>query len=257
MPWTSRAFHAEDVAAFEAEDFKRSPLPCHVVLPTPGRRRTDRPSRWIARDRRLFSPPADGIKLAQSGGNTSIPRSPMSINSLSSTSTLNDLAAMIHRKLDKDQDGKLSADEFAGFLSSLLDGKKTAGVAGNGALTSDTFAATLNASASVASPAATATRTVMGTMGGFDPTKMADTEHKTFKYEIGRILQFFPNTPAGLKDALPEIQKLVPGAKIIGTNGDKIDFGEFEDNRKFRIGVIDVLQAAGAGGKSWQWLPVE
>jgi hypothetical protein len=94
-------------------------------------------------------------------------------------------------------------------------------------------------------------------MGGFDPAKLADTSHQTFKYEIGRILQHYPSTPSGLKEAMIEIQKLAPGAKIIGTNGDKIDFGGHIDNLAGRIGVVDVLQGAAAGGKCWQWVPIE
>lgn len=172
----------------------------------------------------------------------------MAINSLSSTSTLNDLAAVITRKLDKDQDGKLSTEEFASFLARLMD-TKTDGL--------NTTAVRPAATTGTPAKPAAADRPVVGTMGGFDPTKLADTKHQTFKYEIGRILQHYPNTPTGLKEAMVEIQKIVPGAKVVGSNGDKIDFGDFVDNRSFRIGVIDVLQAAGAGGKSWQWMPVE
>jgi hypothetical protein len=47
----------------------------------------------------------------------------------------------------------------------------------------------------------------------------------------------------------------VPGAKLIGN--DKIDFGSYIDPRGIKIGVIDVLQAAGAGGRAWQWAPVD
>jgi hypothetical protein len=74
---------------------------------------------------------------------------------------------------------------------------------------------------------------------------------------MGRILQGYANTPAGLREALPEIQQLVPGAKIVGSKGDKVDFGDYVDNRGTRIGVIDLIQAAGEGGKAWTWQPAE
>jgi hypothetical protein len=93
-------------------------------------------------------------------------------------------------------------------------------------------------------------------MAGFDDTKLRDESHTSFKYQIGRILQYYPNTPEGLWQALPEIQKLVPGAKIIGTHGDKIDFGTYDDPKSGRIGVIDVLLAAAEGGRGWAWQPV-
>jgi hypothetical protein len=65
-------------------------------------------------------------------------------------------------------------------------------------------------------------------MGGLDPAKLANLNHKSLKYEVGRILQYHPNTPEGLRAALPV--------------------------RGERIGIVDVIFAAGEGGKSWQWL---
>ena len=85
---------------------------------------------------------------------------------------------------------------------------------------------------------------------------MANASHDSTKYRIGRILQYYPNTPAGLRDALPEIQQIIPGVKIAGGNGDKLDFGSYVDPKGYKIGIIDVLQAAGAGGTAWQWAPV-
>jgi len=169
----------------------------------------------------------------------------MSTNSVSSLSPLNDLAATITRKFDKDQDGRLSVDEFAGVLSQLLGG------ATGGTLTNRA------SSLGLASEGASATRTPLGNMGGFDLGKLANLDHRTTKYEMGRIFQFYPNTPAGLRDALPEIQQLVPGVRIVGTNGDKLDFGDYVDPEGNRIGIVDVLQAAAEGGKSWHWIPVE
>jgi len=169
----------------------------------------------------------------------------MSTNAVSSTSPLTDLAATITRRFDKDLDGRLSIDEFAGVLSQLLGG------ANGGTLTNRA------SSLGLASEGASATRTPVGNMGGFDLGKLADQNHKTTKYEMGRILQFYPNTPAGLRDALAEIQQFVPGVSIVGTNGDRLDFGNYVDPQGNRIGVVDVLQAAAQGGKSWHWIPAE
>ena len=87
--------------------------------------------------------------------------------------------------------------------------------------------------------------------------KLDDTTSKSFKYQIGRILQYYPNTPAGLQDALPEIQALVPGAKITGSKGDRIDFGDYVDPKSGKIGVVDVILSAGTGGVAWTWQPEE
>ena len=171
----------------------------------------------------------------------------MSTSSITGTA-VRDLAATITKQLDADKDGKLSATEFEGFLSQFLTslGQNVT-----------TAAASANATTTAATTAPAAARPAIGNMAGFDAAKLANTAHDTFKYQIGRILQGFPNTPAGLREALPEIQTLAPGAKIVGSKGDSVDFGAYVDNRGTRIGVIDLVQAAGEGGKAWQWCPVE
>jgi hypothetical protein len=85
--------------------------------------------------------------------------------------------------------------------------------------------------------------------------KLDVPEHETPKYLVGRILSHYPPTPAGLQQALPEIQKYFPEARITGSKGDKIDFGSATYDGQ-RLGEIDVILAAGEGGKAWQWLPV-
>jgi hypothetical protein len=168
----------------------------------------------------------------------------MSTSPIQSTNVIQDLAAAVTRKLDADGDGKLSTTEFSGFLSQFL-----------GALQSNPLQGASSSALTVA--AATDQRQVAGTMAGFDPAKLANSGHDTTKYTVGRILQYYPNTPAGLREALPELQQIVPGVKITGSSGDKLDFGSYVDARGTRIGVIDVIQASGLGGRAWQWLPVE
>lgn len=84
---------------------------------------------------------------------------------------------------------------------------------------------------------------------GWDAAKWDDPGHRTPKYEVGRILSCYPHTPEGLRQALPEIQKLYPDAAILGSKGDKLSIPG--------VGVIDVILASGEGGKAWQWLPVD
>ncbi len=157
-------------------------------------------------------------------------------NAISSTSSMQDLAARITKRFDSDGDGRLSSDEFAGFLTGLMGGLGPAG------------GAVKTASAPQRAP--------VDPMPGFDSGKLADTTHKTVKYEVARVLQFYPHTPAGLQAALPELQALFPTVSITGSKGDKLDFGDYTSNGE-RIGAVDVIFAAGEGGRAWAWMPVE
>jgi hypothetical protein len=168
----------------------------------------------------------------------------VSTSSITGTA-VRDLAATITRHLDADNDGKLSTTEFEGFLTQFL-----------GVLQQQQQNTTRPAATTIFS-LDTVEKAKVGTMAGFDATKLANASHDTTKYQVGRILQYYPNTPAGLKEALPEIQKIAPNATIVGTKGDKIDFGDYTDKKGERIGVIDVLLAAGLGGSAWQWQVVK
>lgn len=161
----------------------------------------------------------------------------MSTNSVSSTSNpLADLVSRLTRKYDTNGDSQLSQAEFGAFLNDFLNTTFAPGTAAN-----TTRGAGL----------------VLGTLEGYDAGKLANPSHNTLKYQVGRVLQQFPNTPQGLRDALPSLQQIVPGVTITGSKGDKLDFGDYIDAHGQRIGVIDVLRAAGLGGQAWQWLPTE
>lgn len=85
---------------------------------------------------------------------------------------------------------------------------------------------------------------------GWDQTKWSNPAHRTPKYVVGRIVSCYPHTPSGLRAALPRIQQAYPGTTIKEPGkGDVIIMPG--------LGMIDVVQAAGEGGKAWQWLPVE
>jgi hypothetical protein len=64
--------------------------------------------------------------------------------------------------------------------------------------------------------------------------------------DVTAILQKYPHTPAGLAQAMPEIQKLYPNAKIAGSKSSKIDFGDGTP-------IVQVVQSAGLGGTAWTW----
>jgi len=173
--------------------------------------------------------------------------------SIAGVGSTNELAAQILKRFDRDGSGSLSADEFASFLSNLVSSTQ----AGPRAATKAAAATSPTVLTPFESSATAPPRTRVGQMAGFDEIKLANSNHTTFKYQVGRILQYYPATPDGLRQALPEIQQLVPGAKLVGTHGDKIDFGTFSDPKSGRIGVVDVLLGAATGGRGWAWQPVE
>ena len=165
---------------------------------------------------------------------------------ISSASAMQDLAARITKRYDTNGDGSLSVNEFAGFLSNLT---------GMGGTTATTAGKTGAGASTSTSHSSSTSRTPVDSMPAFDGGKLADTSHKTVKYEIARILQYFPHTPAGLQAALPEIQAEFPSVTIKGSKGDLLDFGDYTSNGE-KIGVVDVIFAAGEGGLAWQWGPV-
>jgi hypothetical protein len=173
----------------------------------------------------------------------------MSTSPIQATTVIQDLAKAITSRYDADGDGRLSSDEFSGFLSSFL-----------GSLQNNPLTSAANNALSTTNGTTTAVdgadRPKVGTMAGFDAAKLANTSHTSPKYQIGRVLQYYPNSPAGLKAALPELQQLIPGLTISGSKGDQLDFGSYVSPEGIKVGVIDVIQSAGTGGTAWQWAPV-
>ena len=165
----------------------------------------------------------------------------MAANAINSSSNpLTTAVANLIRIYDRDADARLSSGEFGMFLADVLNA--------GGGRTNSTFAHG-TAAGDGAAP--------VGLLEGFDPGKLSNPSHLTLKYQVGRILQQYPNTPQGLQDALPAIQALVPGVRITGSSGDKLDFGAYTDAGQNRIGVVDVLRGASLGGLAWQWAPTE
>jgi hypothetical protein len=185
------------------------------------------------------------------------------MSTIPSVNPMTELAKNLVQRFDANKDGSLTTDEFASFLTSLL-GRMTVSAAAAASATPAAGAAKASATAAATTTTSTkgtsrppTTRVRQGAMLGFDEGKLGNATHTSFKYQVGRILQYYPNTPEGLQQALAEIRQLVPGARIVGTHGDKIDFGDYEDSRSGRIGVVDVLVGAGDGGRGWAWQPVE
>ncbi len=66
-----------------------------------------------------------------------------------------------------------------------------------------------------------------------------------------KFLQFaqrFPHTPAGLQRLVNEANSMGANWRIVGSHGDKIDFGGGV--------IVDVIRNASGGGDAWVWSPV-
>jgi hypothetical protein len=191
---------------------------------------------------------------------------PIDLFNTSSTGAVRSpLMDQLAKRADVNGDGAVSKDEFSQFLGNLLDslnGARNAaserattlgraiapgqtGVhpsAGSQASLTPAAAHTLNASSPKAEMPS------MAMMHGFNPDKWADTGHTTTKYTVGRILANHPPTPDGLKAALPEIQKAIPGVTLEGLDTLNIP----------GAGSIDVGLGFSTGGNvGWWWGPKE
>jgi hypothetical protein len=82
-----------------------------------------------------------------------------------------------------------------------------------------------------------------GAMPGWDSKKWSDPNHQTPKYVVGRLLQDIPPRTQNMAMAVARIAAAYPGARQIGPGDVSIP----------GVGTVDILQAAGAGGKAWQF----
>ena len=144
---------------------------------------------------------------------------------------LTQLVEQLARKADANRDGQVSTSEFAQFLVGLL--QQTTGSATS--TTSTTSTATTTPIADTPLPPCPA---------GWDAAKWVNPNHTTPKYVVGRILSRFPPTPDGLTQALPEVQKAMPGTTRVGD--DKLNIPD--------VGIVDVGLSFGiGGGVGWWW----
>jgi hypothetical protein len=160
----------------------------------------------------------------------------MAVNPLTSTPTTTDplsqLLSKVMARYDTDKDGKLSTQEFGGFLNGLL-GSGTSGL--------------LETTQPVPSASAGAYRSMLA---GFDFGKLDNPNGPgggTSKYRAARIFQDYPPKPESIPLVIDRLR--AQGINATQTDIDKIDFGD-------GYGPIDVIQGAyPGGGVAWQWLP--
>jgi hypothetical protein len=86
----------------------------------------------------------------------------------------------------------------------------------------------------------------MDYLEGFDRDKFNDPNKSDPKYDFAHLVGGLPPTPATLDAQWDNIKAKFPNATRTGTGS--IDFGTGE-------GSVDVIRAAGDGGKAWHWEP--
>jgi hypothetical protein len=157
------------------------------------------------------------------------------LNSLNTNKTtgadLTQLVEQLARKADLNRDGQVSTSEFAQFLVNLLQGTSAPA-----------------SSTGTTTPQTPVTNPTLADLPpcppGWNQEKWVNPNHNTPKYVVGRILWRYPPTPAGLINALPDVQRAIPGTKQVGD--DKLDIPG--------VGLVDVGISFGAGGGvGWGW----
>jgi hypothetical protein len=83
----------------------------------------------------------------------------------------------------------------------------------------------------------------LSTLDGFDHNKLANPNHMTIKYQLGRLFARYPPTPAGMEALVkdPDFQRL--GVQAVGGGNIRLSDGT----------VVDVIQKFQQGGGRWWW----
>lgn len=162
----------------------------------------------------------------------------VNLGALTSSETAS-LVSRVANRVDGNKDGSISKSEFSQFLTDLLG--KLGGGPSDGALA---LSSTLSSKTSSSTFPGVTSASLPPCPIGWNPEKWANESHQTPKYVVGRVLSQYPPTPAGLKQALTNVQAAIPGTTLIGD--DKLQIPG--------VGTIDVGVSFGSGGGvGWCW----
>jgi hypothetical protein len=173
----------------------------------------------------------------------------MSTLSIQTQTPIAQLARSLFDAYDTNHDGQLGVDEFSTLVAKLT-----------GAISETGSATTAATAGSYTSPvlSATATRTRLNGMEGFDHNKIADQNHRTVKYLFAREAQYVDlsgvkdkaSAEALLRGMVPNLQ--AAGLQVLDVKGDKLKIN-FEGKEVW----FDVIRGSSSGSPSFQWLPIE
>jgi hypothetical protein len=159
----------------------------------------------------------------------------------------------IVKQFDTNNDGQFSVDEFTEFLNAFM--KSVTGQATSTGTTTNTASNVGTTSLLATTTAATNRSRLNDPLPqcplGWNEEKWVNPEKTSIKYVAGRIMARY--SPSDWVDESKREQILADfktaGLNPTASGKDKCDFGD-------GIGPIDIVYAAGEGGKAWQWLPV-
>lgn len=160
------------------------------------------------------------------------------MNTIGSSSPLNELAQQLVRTFDTNGDGSLTPQEFTSFLTSFV------GSLGSG---SSARAASLGSS----NPA----RSGGSPMEGFDFRKIGDPNVSTVKYKFARVAQNWSlNSVMDMGSAESLLNSMrseleANGVTVLAVSKDKLQILDDGGNP----GWVDVIRGAGGPDPAWQW----
>jgi hypothetical protein len=166
----------------------------------------------------------------------------MTITNVASTNPLDQLARALVGQFDANKDGTLTTDEFSAFLTQFLGSTNTLTTA-----TTTTTPTTANGLKN---------GTVVPRLIGFNADKLADVNHDTVKYKIGRVMQQYSlenvktksDAEALLTSMKGDFEKA--GVNILEVEKDRL---KFKDDSGHDV-WIDAVHATGSSKMAWQWL---
>jgi hypothetical protein len=179
------------------------------------------------------------------------------IDTATTTSTLQNLARTIMDEFDANQDGQFSFDEFANFLDGFVQSVTGQATAASGTAKAAPSSSATNlfltaAGATTTGAAATAT-TFRDRMWGFDMSRM-ESAKGSLKYDAANLMQNIdPSSPGAMQKVYDELVKTHAGEVRLDKEGNLMLDGTADGY----IGVRPENWANGKGDWSgqdvWQW----
>jgi hypothetical protein len=179
----------------------------------------------------------------------------MAISPLQTNNPFLALTRLFAETADTNRDGQVSQDEFATFLSNLLQSLTPRSPVSSLAPNSAPHATILPASGSalpLADPAH------LPHLSGYSQTKLADSSHTTPKYLFGRVAQNVDLSSVVDKESAEALLRLMQpeleaaGLTILDISKDKIQVNDDNGNPVW----VDVIRGSESGSPAFQWLPV-
>jgi hypothetical protein len=169
------------------------------------------------------------------------------------TTSIQDLTKSIMQKFDANGDGQFSVDEFSNFLNAFVKSMTGSGTSTASATSTIAGATGVGTPALLSNGVSSSSSRLNDPLPpcppGWNQEKWVNLDHKTVKYTAGRVMARY--SPSDWLDQTKRDQILADfrasGLNPTAAGKDCVDFND-------GAGLVDIVQAASAGGKAWQWL---